>query len=72
MYIVKNHHLPLSCERYTSVTDPVRLHNTRNVGYFFFPKFRTVIRENSINVRGPQLWNALPIEIQIPSSLYSL
>jgi len=64
MYDVKHHHLPSSCMRYVIVSDPFRFHFTRNFQFFGLPKFRTVIRENSISIRGPRLWNALPVYIK--------
>jgi len=72
MYNIKHHHLPNSCMRYTMVTDPVRIHNTRNFPYFSYPRFHSIIRENCISVRGPRLWNTLSVEIQSALSIASL
>jgi hypothetical protein len=69
MYRVKNHLLPLSCMRHVTVTDFVRPYHIRKVNYFLNMGCRTAIRENSINVRGPKLWNSLSFEIQNCSSL---
>jgi hypothetical protein len=55
MFKVKHRLVPLACMRFATVTDPQRLHATRTVYYFNMVGFRTVIRENSINVRGPRV-----------------
>lgn len=71
MYKVKNHLLPLSCMRYVTVADPVRSYYTRKVYYFNLVGFRTVVRENSVSVRGPKLWDSIPMEIQNAPNLGS-
>ena len=72
MFKVKHRLVPLACMRFATITDPQRLHATRTVYYFNMVGFRTVIRENSINVRGPRLWNTLPMVIQNSLSMRSL
>jgi len=46
-----------------------RIHNTRLVHLFNVPHYRTVIRQNSINICGPKLWESLPTEVQNSSSM---
>jgi hypothetical protein len=72
MYKMKSHLLPLSCMRHVTVIDQVRPYHTRQLYYFTMYGFRTVIRESSINIRGPKLWNSLSPEIQNVSSVIML
>jgi len=64
MFRIKHHCLPLSCMRYVAVSDSIRLHDTRKKPYFCNIGCRTVIREHSINIYGPRLWDTLPADIQ--------
>ena len=64
MFGVKNHILPLSCMPYVTVSDFFRSHDTRKKSYFCINGCRTMIRENSINIYGPRLWDTLPADIQ--------
>ena len=71
MYKFKYHHLPISCMRYVTVAVGHRFHETRKVFYFNMESFRTVIRERSISIRGPRVWDSLPSEIQDSPSIGS-
>ena len=64
MFKVKYHLLPLSCMRYVTVLDSMRPHDTRKSPYFVILGCRTVIRENSVNIFGPKLWDSLPDEVK--------
>ena len=64
MFKTKHHLLPSSCMRYVTVSDSKRSHDTRKIPYFVFHGCRTVIRENSINIFGPRLWDSFPVEIK--------
>jgi hypothetical protein len=72
MFKVKFNLLPLSCMRYVTVSDSKRAHDTRQNSYFVIEGCRTVIRENSINVFGPRLWDSLPDEVNFVVNLISL
>ena len=69
MYKMKHHLLPLSCLQYVTVMDTQRSYITRQSGYFNMIGCRTVMRENSVSVQGPRLWNSLPKYIQDVSSI---
>ena len=64
MFKVKHHLLPLSCMRYITVVNSQRSYITRQSAYFNMVGCRTVMRENSISVQGPRVWNSLPKLIQ--------
>ena len=64
MFKIKYHLLPLSCMQYVTVSDSQRLHDTRKKSYFVIEGCRTVVREKSLNVFGPKLWDSLPRNIQ--------
>ena len=49
---------------YVTVSNAQRYYETRKKSYFNSESCRTGTRENSISVRGPRLWDTLPIEIQ--------
>jgi len=55
---------------YVKFADPKRTHETRQQNLFNIPRFRTNIRQDSISVRGPKLWESLPTKVQTSSSLY--
>jgi Reverse transcriptase (RNA-dependent DNA polymerase) len=63
--------LPLSCMNYFSV-NLIHSHFTRHICYFNLASFRTSIRERCITVRGPRLWDSLPIALQNCSSIHML
>ena len=56
------YYLHLACV--VTVSDSKRSHDTRKIPYFVFHGCRTVIRENSINIFGPRLWDSFPVEIK--------
>jgi len=64
MFKIKNTIVPSSCLRYVTVSDSNRSHDTRKKSYFCMIGCRTVIREHSINIYGPKLWDTLPVAIQ--------
>src|ERR1043165_9956826 len=64
MFKIKHCLLPVSCLRYVTVADSKRFHVTRNVHFFSMAGCRTVIREHSISICGPRVWDSLTKEIQ--------
>jgi Reverse transcriptase (RNA-dependent DNA polymerase) len=56
--------LPVSCMSYISIASDVHVHYTRKVSYFKPVFGRTKVRQNSISVRGPKLWDSLSPDIQ--------
>ena len=64
MFKMKCHLLPLSCLQYVTVVNTQRSYITRQSNYFSMVGYRTVLRENSISIQGPRLWNSLPKSIQ--------
>ena len=64
MYKIKYKLVPQCCMHYATVNSADRFHNTRNLSYFVKIHFRTNIRAHSLSVRGPQLWDTLPLSIQ--------
>ena len=64
VFKIKHHLLPLSCLRYITVMNTQRSYMTRLSSYFNMVGHRTVLRENSISVQGPRLWNSLPKSLQ--------
>jgi hypothetical protein len=72
MFKVKYHLLPPSCMHYVTVSNPQRPHVTRKNPYFVLIGCRTVVRENSIHIYGPKLWDSLPRDIQDAISISSL
>ena len=51
------------------MSDSQRLHDTRKQSYFVIEGCRTVVREKSLNVFGPKLWDSLPRDIQDAHSI---
>ena len=67
-----NNALPPSCSKYLPVANPVRTHDTRQL-LIYRPAFaRSNVRLNSISVRGPKIWNLLPLSItsSLPLSVF--
>ena len=56
--------LPNSSMHYVSEAAPCRVYETRNKTFFKHNKFRTAIREKSLSIRGPRLWETVPEIIQ--------
>ena len=67
MYKCKNALLPASCMHYciTHVHNP---YNMRSNHDFVTPLYRTNIREQSISVLGPKVWESLPIALRVCES----
>ena len=72
MFKAKYHLLPVSCMKHVTVSDLLRPYQTRKSNYFVEEFCRTVVRENSVNIRGPKLWNSLSPVIQKCLSLGAL
>jgi len=72
MFKVKHCLLPASCMSYVTVSNSFRLHDTRRIPSFNVERFRTIIRECSISIRGPRLWDLVPKKIQESITLYVL
>ena len=72
MFKIKHTIVPSSCLHYVTVSDSNRSHDTRKKSYFCIIGCRTVIREHSINIYGPKLWDTLPVSIQEAVCLGSL
>ena len=64
MFKIKYHLLPLTCMRYITVMNTQRSYATRLSSYFNIVGYRTVMRENSVSVQGPKVWNSLPKSMQ--------
>jgi len=60
MFKHKHNLIPLSCISYLSHSSEIRIHNTRNKADFVLDRFKSTVRELSISIRGPRLWNSLP------------
>ena len=71
MFKIKHCLLPASCLRYVTVADSKRFYVTRNVHFFSMAGCRTVIREHSVSICGPRVWDSLTKEIQESKSLAS-
>ena len=59
---IKLHLLPISCLNLFG-KPIVHGYNTRHSSYFNIPYCRTVVKSRCITVRGPLLWDTLPINI---------
>jgi hypothetical protein len=68
MYKVKCKLLPVSCMQYCKINQR-SMYSTRQKNYFDVDVFKTNIRERSIAVSGPRLWNSLTQEAQSCTSL---
>jgi len=65
----KNNLLPTSCMNYVALADTNYNYATRGKSCFKFIKYRTSIRELSIAIRGPKVWDSLPNNIKEISSI---
>lgn len=72
MFKAKLRLLPLSSMRYVTVSDSKRSHDTRKNHCFVIERCRAVIRENTINLLGPRLWDSFPEEVKNTVNLSSL
>ena len=72
MFKAKYHLLPVSCMKHVTASDLLRPYLTRKSNYFVEEFCRTVVRENSVNIHGPKLWNSLSPVIQKGLSLGAL
>ena len=68
MYKVKCELLPVSCMQYCKINHQ-SMYSTRQRNYFDVDVFKINIRERSIAVSGPRLWNSLTQEAQSCTSL---
>jgi len=68
MFKSKNLLLPESCIKYC-MRKSQHSYNMRNVHYFVAQPFRTSIREHSISVEGPRVWDSLPVPLQASESI---
>ena len=69
MFKVHNNLLPLSCASFTPILRIGGGPKTRSAqaGNFILPQTHSVVREQSLAVSGPRLWNAIPQYLkQIP------
>ncbi len=71
MYKCKYALLPESCMNYCTINF-LHSYNMRNVHYFAVQPFRTSIREHSICVEGPRVWDSLPVPLQASESIETL
>jgi hypothetical protein len=60
MFRLKNNMLPISCIKLVTLPLTKCTYETRTRHYFKIENYRTCIRELSIAVRGPKLWDSLP------------
>jgi hypothetical protein len=68
MYKCKNALLPASCMHYC-IVHAQNPYNMRSNYDFASPSYRTNIREQSIGVLGPRVWESLPTVLRISESL---
>jgi len=61
--------LPTSCMNYVALADTNCIYATRGKSCFKLIKYRTSIRELSIAIRGPKVWDSLPNNIKELSSI---
>jgi hypothetical protein len=71
MFMYKAIHkvLPNSCSQFITLSEKACWYNLRKDHQFAYSTFRTKLRENSIAIAGPRLWNSLPDHLQLPSSI---
>ena len=69
MFEIRNSSLPKCCLLYCS-PNLNNYYSMRNVCDFLTPAFRTNIREQSVSVLGPRLWNMLPLDVRSSVSLF--
>ena len=65
MFKVKNNLLPIICNNYVTVASMAsQVYVTRHHSFFNILGCRTGLREKSLKIRGPKIWNRLPVLIQ--------
>ena len=64
MFKFKNNMLPISCMNHVALCDTVSLYAIRKKSCFRLDNYRTTIREQSISIRGPKLWELLPNNVK--------
>ena len=69
MYKMKHNLLPNVTNSYVLLARNDREHDTRHCSFFKIKKFRTTTGENCIAVRGPRIWDSLPLEVQEKTSI---
>ena len=62
-YLIKM--LPETFSIFFTTTDTTSQYSTRNITPFKLPRYRLVVRENSMSVTGPKVWNHLCNEIRL-------
>jgi len=72
MFKFKFNLLPEACKDFFRLSDPKQRYEIRKPNYFVIPFSRTEARKKSINVFGPELWNALPTDLHDVTSLTTL
>jgi len=69
MYRIEYNLVQHSCLHFATVNNIIWIHITRRFCYFAQIYFCINIRSRSLSVRGPKLWNCLPLNIQNEASL---
>jgi len=64
MYKIKHNWLPSVAITYVLFAPNYRDRDTRHSSFFKVKKFKTTVGENCIAVRGPRIWDSLPVEVQ--------
>ena len=67
LYKFKNQVLPNSCKCLLTlnINNNFNAYSLRKVSDFIIPLYRTTIREKSIKVFGPKVWDTVPNNIKI-------
>ena len=55
--------LPKSCLHFFVISPSIRSHITRFASYFVLGMCRTLVRKKNNSIRGPLLWNTLPLNV---------
>ena len=72
MFKFKFNLLPEACKDFFKFSNPIRRYEIRKSDCFVVPFSRSEVRKKSINVYGPELWNALPTDLHNATSLATL
>ena len=71
IYKFHNHLLPATFNNYFTPVNKIHGHFTRNSMGLNIPFARTNCKKESIRIAGPRMWNTIPHDIQISTSLHS-
>jgi hypothetical protein len=63
MYKVRFNILPQPCLSYFTLNKTSN-YNMRNTSYFKLLPYRTNVKQKTISIAGPKLWNTIPTELQ--------